>query len=358
MRLLSGFPGFLGTEFMARLLASTDARFLVLVQKKFEDLANARISDLDARIPGAKDRIEIALGDLTLPKLGLESHPRLKVITEVDHFAAVYDLNVSKSLAEEINVSGTRHVLDLIPSLPAFRCLHYVSTCYVSGRYEGRFFEKDLDRGQHFNNFYESTKHAAEVLVRAKMSEGLNAVIYRPSIVVGDSRTGETQKFDGPYFVLQWLLRQGRYAILPELGNPNHYRINLVPSNYVLDAMAYLSSRPDSIGKTFHLADPNPLTIHEVVNQFAKDCDKKLIRIPLPKCLTKAAVAYIPGLETWLGIPRSSLDYFVHPTDYDVENTLSALKGTGIECPKFSSYSKILVDYRIQNPTIRTRAMT
>jgi thioester reductase-like protein len=358
MRLLTGFPGFLGTEFISRLLKETDARFLVLIQEKFGDLAKDRIRELDSRIPGAASRVEMIFGDITRPGLGILGDSRLDQVTEVDHFAAIYDLNVAKEPALRVNVEGTRNVLELIESLPRFRCLHYVSTCYVSGRWNGMFREADLELGQEFNNYYESTKYEAERLVRSKMNSGLPATIYRPSIVVGDSRTGETGKYDGPYFVLQWLLRQGRFAVLPEIGDPAAYRINLVPSNYVLDAMAFLATKPSSIGKTFQLADPAPLTIEEVVDLFAKHCEKSLIKIPLPKSFAKAAIASIPGLESWLGIPRSSLDYFIHPTSYDVAETLRALEGSDIHCPRFPDYVKKLIDYRIRNPNLRTKALT
>ena len=190
------------------------------------------------------------------------------------------------------------------------------------------------------------------------MNSGLPATIYRPSIVVGDSRTGETQKYDGPYFVVQWLLRQGKYAVLPQLGDPTQYSINLVPSNFVIDAMAYLSEKPESIGRTFQLADPSPLTIAEVVQTLAKACGKRLIEIPLPKGLAKFAVGKIPGLENWLGIPRSSLDYFVHPTEYDVSVTTEQLEGSGLQCPNFASYAETLVQYMKSNPEVRNKALT
>lgn len=357
MRLLTGFPGFLGSEFIARLLRTSDTRFLVLVQEKFIDQARSKIRILESTIPGATARIEIAPGDITLPGLGLENHPKLSEITEVDHFAAVYDLSVAETVAKKINIEGTRNVLDFIQRLPNFHSLHYVSTCYVSGRHPGVFSETELERNQTFNNFYESTKSGAEMLVRERMNAGLPAVIYRPSIVVGDSRTGETQKFDGPYYVMQWLLRQGRHAILPALGDPSKYTINLVPSNYVLDAMAFLARRSESIGKTFALCDPNPHTINEVVRILAKACGKSLVSIPLPKGLAKWSVKSIPGLESWLGIPATALDYFVHPTAYDCSNTLEALKGSGIECPRLEEYAWILVDFRKKHPDLRSKAM-
>jgi thioester reductase-like protein len=357
MRLITGFPGFLGTELMDRLLRNSDARFLALIQSKFLELAKLKILELEKRVPGAIQRIELIEGDITEPGLGLRNFDRKGQINRVYHFAAVYDLNVSEKLAKKINVEGTRHVLDFIETLPSLKHFHYVSTCYVSGRHDGPFSEADLEKGQSFNNFYESTKHEAEVLVRSRMNE-IPTTIYRPSIVVGDSNTGETQKYDGPYFVLQWLLRQGHFAILPQMGDPTQYTINLVPSNFVIEAMVYLSERESSIGKTFQLADPAPLTIAETVQVLAKACKRQLITIPLPKAFAKWAVGTLPGLETWLGIPRSSLDYFVHPTHYDTRETLNALKDSGIHCPPFESYVKILVEYMTANPEVRKKALT
>ncbi len=357
MRLITGFPGFLGTGFLSRILLRPEISALVLVQKKFEAQARIEIEKINSKLPGAGDRISIALGDLTEPGLGIQGHPLLDQITEVDHFAAVYDLSVEESLAKKINVEGTRSVIDLAKSLPSFRGLHYVSTCYVSGSSAGRFLESDLEKGQSFHNFYESTKYEAEVLIRNAMKDGLPAAIYRPAIVVGDSRTGETGKFDGPYFVMQWLLRQGHRAVLPRIGNPASHTLNIVPGDFVLDAMAHLALKTSSIGNTFQLADPAPLTIAELVRTLARDCDRELIEIPLSKGFTKFALDSIPGLERFVGIPASAIDYFVHPTSYDVSTTLRHLEGSGIACPLFASYSKKLVEFMKTHPGIRSKAM-
>ena len=124
------------------------------------------------------------------------------------HLAAVYDLAVPPEIARRVNVDGTANVVDLCHSLPRLRRLQYVSTCYVSGRYAGEFGEDVLAEGQPFRNHYESTKYDAEQLVRDAMAGGLPATIYRPGIVVGDSTTGETLKYDGPYFIAGFLRRQ------------------------------------------------------------------------------------------------------------------------------------------------------
>src|SRR4051812_22238251 len=146
-------------------------------------------------------------------------------------------------------LEGTRHVLDFAERCRALRRFDYVSTCYISGYYSGTFRETDLDLGQRFNNYYEETKFLAELEVRKRT--GLPATVYRPSVVVGDSATGVTQKFDGPYFVMQWLLRQPRLALLPVVGRPKRHRFNVVPRDFIVDALEALTGSDDTVGRTF-----------------------------------------------------------------------------------------------------------
>jgi thioester reductase-like protein len=355
--LLTGFPGFLGSELLFRSIERGSDRFSCLVQGKFLPVAERKLEEWGATRPEIRKRVKLVEGDITLPGLGIADSGLLIDVDRVQHFAAVYDLNVKKEVAQRINVDGTVNILRFCEGLSRLKRLEYVSTCYVSGKYDGVFKEEDLEQATVFNNFYESTKHSAEKAVRASMRQGLPATIFRPSIVVGNSRTGETQKFDGPYFVMQWLLRQGKHAILPRLGDPDRYSINLVPSDFVVDAIAALCAAPDSTGKTFQLADPAPLTIRETVRLIAEACGKQLIEVPLPKWLAKSAVGGVPGLEKWLGIPRSSLDYFVHPTSYDTRNATEFLERAGIRCPRFADYAPRLVQYMKDHPEIRSQAM-
>ena len=227
----------------------------------------------------------------------------------------------------------------------------------MSGKFDGLFTEEDLDVGQKFNNHYEETKFLAEVAVRQKMKHGLPVSIYRPAVVVGNSKTGETQKFDGPYFVMQWLLRQNKFAIMPMIGDPTAYTFNVVPSDFVIDAMAYLSQQETSLGKTFHLADPHPLTIEEIVNELGRVTQRKLIKIPLPLSLAKASLEYVPGVESLMRIPSTALDYFVHPTHYETVFTQNHLLKTHIRVPSFKSYSQVLVDFMKAHPDLRTQAL-
>jgi thioester reductase-like protein len=278
-------------------------------------------------------------------------------VTEIYHLAAVYDLSVGRELGMRVNVVGTRHVLDFAERCTSLRRFHYVSTCYVSGRYDGVFGENDLDRGQHFNNFYEETKFLAEVEVRNRIATGLPATIYRPSVVVGDSATGATQKFDGPYFVMQWLLRQPRLAILPVVGRPTRYRFNVVPRDFMVNALERVTGDPATIGKCLALADPAPLTVDETIDVIAAATGRRVMRVPLTRGIAKAAIDYVPGVYRLLRIPSSAVDYFVHPTSYDTTQATAALAGSGIAVPPLASYAPQLVAFARAHPEIGSAAM-
>lgn len=356
--LFTGFPGFLGSELLWRVLdRSSDATGLCLVQPKFEELARRRAAELEGAHPQVKGRIAIALGDITMPGLGLLPETAAEV-TEVYHLAAVYDLSVSRELAMKVNVDGTRHTLDFAEKCPRLERFHYVSTCYVSGRFAGTFTESDLVKGQTFNNFYEETKYLAEVDVQARMKAGLPGTIYRPGIVVGDSKTGATQKFDGPYYVIRWLLKQPAVlAFLPMPGDPDATVVNIVPRDFVIDAMVHLSGIAESKGKVYQLADPNALTVREILAVVERATGRRVLRVPMPLRLAKWSLRSVPGVYRLMEIPAASVDYFVHPTRYTSTNTQADLAGSGITPPPFASYAPHLAAFVRANPDIGSKAM-
>jgi nucleoside-diphosphate-sugar epimerase len=343
----TGFPGFLGSQLLPRILGRADDYGLCLVQPKFRALAEER-----ARQLGLGDRIRLVDGDLTEAL----DHIDATDIREIWHLAAVYDLTVPRDVGMKVNVTGTIRVLDLAERAPKLGRLHYVSTCYVSGRYPGVFMEEDLVLGQSFNNFYEETKQLAELEVRRRMGR-LPVTIYRPSVVVGDSATGATQKFDGPYFVIQWLMRQRRLAVLPVVGRPSKYRFNVVPRDFVIDAMEVLSGHPNSLGKTYALADPKPLTVDETIRTIAEATDRTVVRIPLPRMIAKGALRYVPGMYRLMRIPAAAVDYFVHPTEYDTRNATRDLAGSGVRAPNLREYAPRLVEFVRGHPEIGSAAM-
>ena len=257
----------------------------------------------------------------------------------------------------KVNVEGTKNVLDFAEGCAALRRFQYVSTCYVSGKFAGIYREADLGKGQVFNNYYEETKFLAEVEVRERMKRGFPATVYRPAVVVGDSRTGDTQKYDGPYYVMRWLLKQPGVALLPVVGDTHRSRINLVPRDFVTAAVTYLSAQDKSLGKTYQLADPEPLTIDEVLTAVAKATGRITVRVPLPVSVAKAAIDWVPGVYKLMQIPSSTIDYFIHPTYYDCANTRADLAGTGIEVPPLRSYLPTLVSFMRVHPELSSEAM-
>jgi nucleoside-diphosphate-sugar epimerase len=233
-----------------------------------------------------------------------------------------------------------------------------VSTCYVSGDYAGEFPEDDLDLGQGFLNHYESTKFEAEVVVRRAMRAGLPTTIYRPGIVVGDSRTGETQKYDGPYMYATYMSRLPWVAVIPAVGDFQTVRAGLVPRDYVIDAMDVLSVKQESEGKTYALTDPNPPTTGEIVDTFGRYLNRWAVKVPVPLGATKFILDRVPGLEQLLGLPAEALDYLGSRTTYSTANAVADLEGTGVECPPFASYASRLLDYMVTHPEHSSKAMT
>ena len=345
--LVTGFPGFLGSRLLPRILArAPGTRAACLVQPKFADLATQRVGEIEAADPGLAGRIDLVAGDLTAAGLGLGDGDRLAGdVAEIWHLAAVYDLSVARDVGMAVNVEGTRNVLRFAEGCGGLRRHHYVSTCYVSGRHCGPFRESDLDVGQRFNNFYEETKFLAEVEVARARAGGMPTTVYRPAIVVGDSRTGDTQKFDGPYFLLQWLVRQPRVALVPLVGDPTMVRFNMVPSDFVLDAITHLSGRADTAGGTFQLADPRPLTVAGLLDEMCRATGRRGIRVRLPHRLTTWSLAHVEPLARWIGIPASAVEYFVHPTHYDTTETDRLLAGSGVACPPVADYLPNLVRF-------------
>ena len=352
--LLTGFPGFLGSALVERLLERGDGPIACLIQPKYRALAEKRVTEL----AGGDDAIRLYEGDITEPGIGLDDGAleALDSVAALYHLAAIYDLAVEPGPAEAVNVRGTEHVLEVAETLAVDR-FHYVSTCYVSGRYDGVFTEDHLEEGQSFNNHYERTKYEAEVAVQERMVDGLPVTIYRPAIVVGDSETGETDKYDGPYYLLRLLLAQpAACSIMTTLPGGVDSELNVVPREFVIDAIEHLSGREDTVGEVYQLCDPSPLSVPRVIEEMGDAMDHRVVSIPGSKALTKRLLGTLEA-RGWPAEP-ATLDYLDHPTRYACPNTQRALAGTGLECPPFESYVDALVAFVRDNPAISDEAMT
>jgi thioester reductase-like protein len=355
--LFTGFPGFIGARLLPRLLELDPALSLrCLVQEKFARAAEGSIADLEAQHPHVRGRIASVAGDITLPQLGLAPAAAKELQRELSsayHLAAVYDLAVARPLGMKVNVEGTRNVVEFLAGARRLERFHYVSTAYVSGTAVGVFRESDLDVGQKFKNFYEETKFLAEVEV-ARSS--LPATVYRPGIVVGDSRTGETAKFDGPYFVLTAMERVPSPGVFVRIGSGRH-PVSLVPVDFVIEALARLSASQASRGRTYHLTDPHAVSALEIAELLARSLGKSFVYAPLPMALAK--LAFAPGpLQRFFGMPVQTLDYFDHPCRYDASEATRELAALGVECPRFPDYAQRLVAfYREKRGQVRREAM-
>ena len=358
--LFTGFPGFLGSALLPRVLKRAEGdRAVCVVQGKFAEAADERRREIERRHPETAGRIELVEGDITESGLGMDNGAaRPKAVREIFHLAAIYDLAVSREAGMRVNVEGTRRVLEFAENCSKLERLQYVSTCYVSGRWAGAFTEDDLEKDQVFNNYYEETKFLAEVDVQRAMRGGLPATVYRPAIVVGDSRTGATQKYDGPYAMIRLIMRQPLVAIAPVIGDPTVVRVNVVPSDFVVDAIAHLSGALQAAGTVYQLADPAPLTVDELIDEIGRAIPKRVVKVPTFASVAKPMLEYVPGAEWLTGIPHDQVDYFIHPTHYTCGNTLADLEGTNIAAPPFPSYVGNLVQFVREHPDIGASGMS
>ncbi|OBK32526.1 short chain dehydrogenase [Mycobacterium sp. 1245111.1] len=341
---VTGGTGFIGRRVVSRLLdANPDADVWVLVRRaslsRFERLAEAW-----------GDRAKPLVGELTEPQLGLtgEATAALGTVDHVVHCAAIYDITAGEAEQRAANVEGTQAVIELARRLDA--TLHHVSSIAVAGDFHGEYTEDDFDIGQRLPTPYHQTKFEAELLVRS--TAGLRYRIYRPAVVVGDSRTGEMDKIDGPYYFFGML---GKLAVLPRFTPmmlPDTGRTNIVPVDYVADALVALLHADGRDGQTFHLTSPKTIGLRGIYRGVAAAAGLPALRGSLPRSVA-APVLKVRGrpkvwrnmVATQLGIPGEVLDVVDLAPTFISDRTQKALRGTGITVPEFSSYAPALWRY-------------
>jgi thioester reductase-like protein len=342
LALLTGFPGFIGTRLSRKLLADdAELKIFALVEPRMADRARVVAEEFGGRL-------EVIEGDITDPRLGLSDATYDELagsVRRVYHLAAIYDLAVPEAVAIKVNVDGTQHMIDFCRACTDLERHHYVSTCYVAGKRKGLVKESELAEGQAFKNHYESTKFAAEVLVRDSMSE-IPTTVYRPGIVVGDSKTGDTQKFDGPYFILWFIHRMNQFGLtVGDLGT-DAANFNAVPVDFIVDAMAACTQDAETVGATLQLADPNPLTTRQFVRLLSHTLThKNPWGPPVPDFLMKPFLAFGPTRRFYGGTPFESLVFLKHPVVYDTTEATRHLARNGLRCPSFHEYVPVMVDF-------------
>ena len=348
---MTGFPGFIAERLVER-LANADTQFFLLVQSQFVEKAVAAIERISEAANTPLENFALIEGDITRENLGIGIDDLATVrveTTDVFHLAAIYDLDVKKDLAFSVNVEGTKNVNDFVKSLWNLRRYNYISTCYVAGKRTGKIFETELVHDAGFRNYYEETKYLAEVSVEEMKGE-FPVTIFRPSVVVGDSRTGETAKYDGIYYLMKYLQKSPNILRILNVGNKN-VRLNLVPVDFVVEGIAALSKDDATIGQTIALADPNPLTTSELFDAIAEVLTGKKSIIKPPTVITEKSL-YLPFSPPLTGLPHSGVPYFFLAQTYDTSISEKFLGEHGIACPNFKTYVANLIKFLEKHPEI------
>jgi short-subunit dehydrogenase len=353
---VTGATGFIGRNLVQRLL-QREGTVYALVRAG----SRGRLEELRTAWGADGARIVPIAGDLSLPGLGVSEEDLLTLRGEVDHFfhlAAVYDMTAGVEAQEIANVEGTRHAVELAGAIEA-GCFHQVSSIAAAGLYDGEWREDMFDEAEGLDTHpYFRTKHESERIVREESRRPWR--VYRPGIVVGDSRTGEIDKVDGPYYFFKVLQRARRVlpAWLPAVGIEGG-EINIVPVDYVADAIDHIAHQPDLDGQAFHLTDPAPKSAGEVINLFARAADAPQAALRLDSDVTDPATSLVrTGLRLFppakrvvksglgqLGIPAGMLTYVNYPPSFDSTTAQAALAGSGISVPPLESYADRVWDY-------------
>jgi len=338
--LVTGYPGFIGRRLVQSLLEEERrGRLVLLVQPHAAAAARKELESL-----GARDA-EVWEGDVVRMHLGLsgsEFRSLVRDATEVWHLAALSHLDAEQGAIRKVNVEGTRNVLELARAARRLRRLNHFSTAFVSGDRQGVILEEELEVGQRFRNAYEESKARAEVLVRRAMGD-VPATVFRPSIVVGDSRTGEIDRFEGPYYLAILLVTSPLSVPLPLPGD-GVAPLNVVPVDYVVAAALAIGRNPEAVGKTVHVVDPAPFSARSVYEMIAARANKRLPAVSLPHRMVEAVLS-LPLLERFSRQQRAAIESVNQLAFYNPMNLLRLLDGTGVRCPPITSYLDRLIAF-------------
>ncbi len=358
---VTGATGFIGKRLVKTLLARRGAVVYFLLRPESQGKAAALLAYWGANEKGARARAIPVFGDLTAKKLGVSADDVKKLKGQIDHMhhlAAVYDLSADEESQVKVNIEGTRNAVEFAKAIDAGH-LHHVSSIAAAGLYEGVFREDMFDEAEGLDHPYFMTKHESEKIVRKESK--VPWTVYRPALVVGDSTTGEMDKIDGPYYFFKLIqrMRQLLPPWMPSVGLEGG-RINIVPVDFVVAALDHIShSKAELNKKCFHLVDPEGYRVGDVLDIFSKAAHAPKMNLFInaallgfiPKSVKKGMMALAPvrrvrtAVMKDLGLPDDMFTFINFPTRYDCRDTLAALKGSGIACPKLPDYAWRLWDY-------------
>jgi thioester reductase-like protein len=338
--LFTGYPGFIGRRLVHRMLEEPRRGRLVLhVQPAHAAAARAELTRHDAA------QVEVWEGDVSAMHLGLsgaEWKSLLRDVSTIWHLAGASRLDSGTDVARRVNVEGTRNVLELARAAPIAPRLHHFSSAFVAGDRRGVVMEDELMLGQRFRSPYGQSKARAEELVRRAMGE-VPTTIYRPGIVVGDSRTGEIDRFEGPYYLAILLVTSPLAVPLPLPGDGGA-PLNVVPVDFVVDAALAIARNPAAVGMAVHLVDPAPMSARRVYEMIAERAHRHMPRVSLPHKVVEAFLS-LPLLERFSRQQRAAIESVNQLVFYSPMNLLSLLDGTGLRCPPITSYLDRLIDF-------------
>ncbi len=353
---VTGATGFIGKRLVRKLLQRKGAVVHFLIRRESE----AKVAALREYWGVGPTRALPVFGDLTEKKLGVSAEDIKALKGQIDHFfhlAAVYDLGADEDSQVAVNIDGTRHTLELAKAIGAGH-FHHVSSIAAAGLYEGVFREDMFEEAENIDHPYFMTKHESEKLVRAENK--LAWTVYRPAMVVGDSQSGEMDKIDGPYYFFKLIqrMRQILPPWMPSIGLEGG-RINIVPVDFVVNALDHIAHGERKGGECFHLVDPVGYRVGDVLDIFSKAAHAPKMNLFvnaallgfIPKSVKKGLMALAPvrrvrdAVMKDLGLPEDMLTFVNYPTRFDCRATLAALKGSGVECPNLKDYAWRLWDY-------------
>ncbi|MBQ0919234.1 SDR family oxidoreductase [Hydrogenophaga aromaticivorans] len=353
---VTGATGFIGKRLVKKLLERKGSVVHFLIRPSSE----AKVADLREFWGAGAARVVPVFGDLTAKKLGVSADDIKALKGQIDHFyhlAAVYDLEADAESQIAVNIDGTRNTVELAKAIGA-KHFHHVSSIAAAGLYEGVFREDMFDEAENIDHPYFMTKHESEKIVRTECKVPWS--VYRPALVVGDSRTGEMDKIDGPYYFFKLIqrMRQILPPWMPSVGLEGG-RINIVPVDFVVDALDHISHQKRGSGACFHLVDPMGYRVGDVLDILSKAAHAPKMNLFInaalmgfiPKSVKKGLMALAPVRRVYraimqdLGLPEDMMNFVNYPTRFDCRDTLAALKGSGIECPNLKDYAWRLWDY-------------
>ena len=356
---VTGASGFIGRRLVKKLLSRRGAVVHFLIRQSSQE----KVAELLAYWGVDEKRAKPVFGDLVQPRLGL-TKAALKQLGGIDHFfhlAAVYDLGADADSQVQINIEGTRNAVVAANEMKA-GCFQHVSSIAAAGLYEGVFREDMFEEAENLDHPYFQTKHESEKIVRKECKVPWR--VYRPSLVVGDSATGEMDKIDGPYYFFKLIqrMRQMLPPWMPTLGIEGG-RINIVPVDFVVAAVDHIAHQKGHDGKAFHIVDPTPYRVGDILNIFASAAHAPQFALRLnaallgfiPNSVKKGMLALTPvrrirnAVMKDLGLPEDIITFVNYPTRFDCREATAALKGSGIECPRLPDYAYRLWDYWERN---------